>query len=252
MFALSRVLLLVTLKLSAGCDTLNALGFCKNGHSLSMSDFTKRRVVMVDTQVRPSDVTKFPIIEAMLYVAREDFVPASQREAAYVGENLDLGHGRVVLEPRTLAKMLDALAIDRTELVLDVGCCLGYSTAVIARMAQAVVAVEQDADMAEEAQEALMVAGADNAVVHEGALVEGAPQHGPYDVIIVQGGVGEMPPALVAQLKEGGRIAALFMNGQLGEVRLGHKRAGQIGWRLAFNAAAPILPGFAKHMTFTL
>jgi protein-L-isoaspartate(D-aspartate) O-methyltransferase len=217
-----------------------------------MSDFNQRRRMMVDTQVRPSDVTKFPIIDAMLSVAREDFVPGAKREAAYVGENLDLGQGRVLLEPRTLAKMLDALAVDRTELVLDVGCCLGYSTAVIARMAQAVVAVEQDADMAHEAQDALTAAGADNAVVHVGPLVEGAAQHGPYDVIVIQGGVGHVPDALAAQLKEGGRIIALFMKGQLGEVRLGHKRAGHIGWRLAFNATAPVLPGFGKEMTFTL
>ncbi|WP_299024106.1 protein-L-isoaspartate O-methyltransferase [uncultured Sulfitobacter sp.] len=216
-----------------------------------MTDFSQRRTMMVDTQVRPSDVTKFPIIDAMLSVAREDFVPTAQREAAYVGENLDLGQGRVLLEPRTLAKMLDALAIDGDELVLDVGCGLGYSTAVIARMAQAVVAVEQDEDMAREAQEALMTANADNAVVHHGELVAGAAQHGPYDVIVVQGGVTHIPASLTDQLKEDGRIVALFMDGVLGEVRLGHKRAGQISWRLAFNATAPVLPGFEREMTFT-
>ena len=215
-----------------------------------MTDFSKRRTMMVDTQVRPSDVTKFPIIDAILTVAREDFVPTAQREAAYVGENLNLGQGRVLLEPRSLAKMLDALAIDGDELVLDVGCALGYSTAVIARMAQAVVAVEQDEDMAREAQDALVAAGADNAVVHEGPLVEGAPQHGPYDVIVVQGGVADVPVVLVDQLKEGGRIAAMFMSGPLGEVRVGYKRASKISWRLAFNATAPILPGFEREMTF--
>jgi protein-L-isoaspartate(D-aspartate) O-methyltransferase len=217
-----------------------------------MTDFYKRRTMMVDTQVRPSDVTKFPIIEAMLHVAREDFVPVAQREAAYVGENIDLGQGRALLEPRSLAKMLDALAIDGDELVLDVGCGLGYSTAVIARMAQAVVAVEQDEDMAREAQDALMAAGADNAVVHEGLLTEGAPQHGPYDVIVVQGGVSDMPASLTDQLKEGGRIAALFMNNAVGEVRVGYKREGKISWRLAFNAGGPVLPGFEKELTFTL
>lgn len=215
-----------------------------------MTDFSKRRTMMVDTQVRPSDVTKFPIIDAMLTVAREDFVPAAQREAAYVGENLTLGQGRVLLEPRSLAKMLDILAIDGDELVLDVGCTFGYSTAVIARMAQAVVGVEEDADMAREAQDALVAAGADNAVVHEGSLVEGAPQHGPYDVIAIQGGVADVSAALLDQLKEGGRIAAMFMEGPLGEVRVGYKRAGKISWRLAFNATAPILPGFEKEMTF--
>ena len=75
---------------------------------------------MVDTQVRPSDVTKFPIIDAMLKVARENYVPVAKREAAYLGENLELGEGRIMLEPRTLAKMLDALAINGDELVLEV------------------------------------------------------------------------------------------------------------------------------------
>jgi len=216
-----------------------------------MTDYSKRRTMMVDTQVRPSDVTKFPIIDAMLTIAREDFVPTAKREAAYVGENLPLGQGRVLLEPRTLAKTLDALAINGDELVLDIGCATGYSTAVIARMAQAVVAVEQDEDMAREAQDALMAAGADNAVVHEGAMVAGAPQHGPYDVIVLQGGVTDVPSELTDQLKDGGRMAALFMDGVLGEVRVGTKRAGKISWRLAFNATAPLLPGFEKEMNFS-
>ncbi|AXI48797.1 protein-L-isoaspartate O-methyltransferase [Sulfitobacter sp. SK012] len=215
-----------------------------------MTDFAARRTVMVDTQVRPSDVTKFPIIDAMLHVAREDFVPARQREAAYVGENINLGQGRVVLEPRTLAKMLDVLAIDGSELVLDVGCAMGYSAAVIARMAEAVIAVEEDEAMAHEAQDALVAAGADNAMLHVGPLAAGAAQHGPYDVILVQGGVAKMPAALSDQLKEGGRIACIFMEGALGEVRVGYKRDGEISWRRAFNAGAPVLDGFLKEIEF--
>lgn len=215
-----------------------------------MSDFAARRTMMVDTQVRPSDVTKFPIIDAMLKVAREDFVPATKREAAYLGENLDLGQGRVLLDPRTLAKMLDALAIENNELVLDVGCAMGYSAAVIAHMSEAVVAVEADESMATEAQEALSAAGADNAAVHVGPLAEGAPQHGPYDVILVQGGVADVPETLTAQLKDGGRIACLFMVGALGEVRIGHKHGGKISWRMSFNAAAPVLDGFQKENAF--
>lgn len=207
---------------------------------------------MVDTQVRPSDVTKFPIIDAMLTVPREDFVPSAQREAAYMGENLDLGQGRVLLEPRTLAKMLDALAISNTEMVLDLGCAMGYSAAVIAHMAEAVVAVEEDEAMAREAQEALVAAGADNAVVHQGPLGDGAAKHGPYDVIIIQGGVQQVPSTLTDQLKEGGRIACLFMDGALGEVRLGHKRDGIVSWRMVFNASAPVIRGFEKDSVFTL
>ena len=91
-----------------------------------------------------------------------------------------------------------------------------------------------------------------NVIVHEGALASGAAEHGPYDVIAVQGGVEVMPAALTDQLKEGGRIAAVFMDGALGEVRLGYKTNGVVTWRLAFNAAAPVLDGFRKQTGFAL
>lgn len=217
-----------------------------------MTDYTARRTTMVDTQIRPSDVTKFPIIEAMLSIPREEFVPDNRREAAYVGENLDLGNGRVMLEPRTLAKMLDALDVQRNELVLDLGCGLGYSAAVVARLAEAVVAVESDEDLAREAQSILSREGADNVILHQGPLTEGAAQHGPYDVIMIQGAVAELPPAILEQLKDGGRIACLFMEGALGVVRIGYKRDGGISWRFAFNAGAPVLGGFEKQAAFSL
>lgn len=217
-----------------------------------MTDFLKRRVMMVDTQVRPSDVTKFPIIDAMLSVPREAFLPGSLREAAYMGENIDLGDGRVVLEPRTFAKMLDALAITGSEMVLDVGCAHGYSAAVMARMAELVVAVESDAAMVKEAAATLAEQNVDNAIVEEGPLTDGAPEHAPFDVMIIEGAVQSLPERLTDQLKEGGRICALFMDGALGEVKIGHKQDGQIYWRRAFNASAPILSGFEKQTAFTL
>ena len=217
-----------------------------------MTDYAARRTMMVDTQVRPSDVTKFPIIDAMLSVPREAFVPRELRETAYVGENVDLGGGRVVLDPRTLAKMLDALDIQGDELVLDIGSALGYSSAVIARMAEAVVAVEEDSAMIGESQDLLTENGADNVILHEGSLSEGAAEHGPYDVIILQGAVEHLPEGLTGQLKDGGRIACLFMEGALGAVRVGYKIDGHINWRFAFNAGAPVLPGFERHAAFTL
>ncbi|MBT8457176.1 MAG: protein-L-isoaspartate O-methyltransferase [Rhodobacteraceae bacterium] len=217
-----------------------------------MTDYAARRIMMVDTQVRPSDVTKFPIIEAMLTVPREAFVPSGRREAAYVGENLALGGGRVMLEPRTLAKMLDALDIQPDELVLDIGPGLGYSSAVIARLAEAVVAVEEDEDLASEAETALSEAGADNVALVQGALANGAAKHGPYDVIVVEGAVEEVPQAVIDQLKEGGRVAALFMEGALGVCRVGYRIDGAVTWRFAFNASAPVLPGFEKQKSFAL
>ncbi|GAB1363126.1 protein-L-isoaspartate O-methyltransferase [Rhodobacter sp.] len=217
-----------------------------------MSEFASRRMMMVDTQVRPSDVTKFPIIEAMLYVPREVYVPRDLQEAAYVGVNVEIAPGRVVLEARTLAKMLDALDILPGEIVLDLGCGLGYSAAVIARLAETVVAVEEDADLAAEAQRALSEEGVDNAVVVTGPLAAGAAKHGPYDVITVEGGIETLPQALADQLKEGGRIAAVFMEGALGTVKIGLKQGGRIDWRFSFNATAPILPGFARNRGFVL
>ncbi|WP_306116464.1 MULTISPECIES: protein-L-isoaspartate O-methyltransferase [unclassified Roseovarius] len=216
-----------------------------------MTDYTERRTMMVDTQIRPSDVTKFPIIDAMLSVPREAFVPRGLREAAYVGENIDLGGGRVMLEPRTLAKMLDALEIRGDELVLDIGSALGYSAAVMARMAEAVVAVEDNADMVAEATGLLVENGADNVILHEGPLTAGAPEHGPYDVITIQGAVEHLPEGLTDQLKDGGRIGCLFMEGALGVVRVGYKIDGRINWRFSFNAGAPVMPGFERHAAFT-
>lgn len=217
-----------------------------------MTDFAARRTMMVDTQVRPSDVTKFPIIDAMLSVRREKFVPSEQVEAAYVSENIEIAPNRVVLEPRTFAKLLDALNIEADELVLDVGAGLGYSSAVIARMAEAVIAVEEDESLAAEAQTTLSDEGVDNVVLHVGPLSEGAEKHGPYDVVLVQGGVAQVPDALLEQVKEGGRIGCVFMEGALGIVRVGYKIDGDVSWRFAFNAAAPVLPGFEKQAAFAL
>lgn len=216
-----------------------------------MPDFAARRTMMVDTQVRPNDVTKFPIIEAMLAIPREAYVPAPRREAAYVGETIEIEPGRWLLEPRNFAKMLDALDIQPSDLVLDVGAGLGYSAAVIARMAEAVVVLETEA-MAPKAEAHLSINDVDNAAVVAGPLTEGAAQHGPYDVIVIEGGVERMAPALEAQLKEGGRIAAIFMQGALGTVRIGRKIDGVVAWRDAFNAAAPVLSGFTCEKTFVL
>jgi protein-L-isoaspartate(D-aspartate) O-methyltransferase len=157
-----------------------------------------------------------------------------------------------VLEARTLAKMLDALDIQPGDLVLDVGCGLGYSAAVIGRLAEAVVAVEEDAALAAAAERALAEAGVDNVAVVTAPLTGGAPKHGPFDAITIEGGAEEVPEAILAQLKEGGRIACPFMEGALGTVKIGVKADGHVAWRTAFNAAAPVLPGFARPRRFAL
>lgn len=217
-----------------------------------MAEFAQRRITMVDTQVRPSDVTSFQVLDAMLSVPRELFVPSEQKDAAYAGVNVALGHGRVVLSPRTMAKLLQVADVQPDELVLDVGAGLGYSSALAACMAEAVIALEEDADLALEAERALSEASADNVAVINGALAEGASKHGPYDVVLIEGAVEDIPDALIDQLKVGGRIVAIFLEGALGTARVGYKDGQGVSWRFAFNAAAPVLPGFEKRREFAL
>jgi len=205
---------------------------------------------MVDTQIRPSDVTSFPILDAMLNVPREAYVPDAARDLAYLGGPIPLGGGRQLMEPRSIAKMLEALDVTPDEMVLEIGPGLGYTTALLARMAEAVVAVEEDDGLARDAEATLSEQSVDNAAVLTGPLVEGSARNGPYDAIVIFGGVEEMPPALIEQLREGGRIVAVFMSGPLGEVRLGRKVQGHVSWRMEFNATAPVLPGFERAPSF--
>lgn len=217
-----------------------------------MADYETLRTMMVDTQVRPADVTKFPVIDAMLSVPREDYVPEDKRDAAYVDDNVDLGDGRVMLEPRTMGKLLDALDIQPNEVVLDLGCGLGYSTALLSRLAEFVVAVEEDEGRVAEAQANLSAHDVDNAAVVQGTLAGGAAKQGPYDVIVLQGAAEHVPQALIDQIKDGGRMAVLFSDGALGTMRIGYKLDGGMTWRMAFNAGAPVMSGFERHQAFIL
>ncbi|WP_236951383.1 protein-L-isoaspartate O-methyltransferase family protein [Ketogulonicigenium robustum] len=217
----------------------------------AQNDLAQLRITMVDRQVRPSDVTAYPVIAAMLDLPREEFVPAALREVAYSGADLAIAPGRAMPEPRTLAKMVDALAVSQDDRVLVVGAGLGYGAALIARLAQSVVALEELPHLAAAAQQAL-ADHAPNARVLQGKLAEGAPENAPFDVILVEGGVNAVPVALSAQLAEGGRICAVFVQGGLGQVRVGTQQGGQIYWRLAFTAMLPVLPGFATSSEFAL
>ncbi len=215
-----------------------------------MTDYNTARTAMVDCQIRPSDVTKYPIIEAFLNTPRETYVPKNDRPIAYAGKHIALNKDRVLLDARTFAKMLDAVNVQPDELVLDLGCGLGYSTAIIATMAEAVVAVETDAEMVANASDILMEQSVDNAFVTTGDLTLGNAKNGPYDVIILQGSVEQVPDTLINQLKDGGRICAIFRDGSFGDCRIGYKTHKQLSWRTVFNASAPLINGFENKPEF--
>ncbi|MDO5658352.1 MAG: protein-L-isoaspartate O-methyltransferase [Paracoccus sp. (in: a-proteobacteria)] len=215
-----------------------------------MVDYAARRTMMVDTQIRPNEVTRYHVLEAFLNVPREAFLPPQASELAYLGENVPVAPGRILFEPRTIGKMLEALNVQPGELVMDLACGYGYASALLSRMAGAVVAVEDDAELVREAEARLAATDAHNVAVINAGLTTGAPAQGPFDAIFVGGAVEEIPDELIAQLRDGGRIVALFMEGQLGTVRLGHKIDGRVNWRYAFNASAPLLPGFVRQTGF--
>lgn len=216
-----------------------------------MTDFSAARTAMVDCQVRPSDVTKYPIIDAFLSTPRENFVPADKRAVAYVGEHIALSQDRYLLDARTFAKMLDALNVTTDDNILDLGCGLGYSTAILAKMSNFVVGVETDAELAEQAEANLSDAGIDNAYVMAGSLPQGASKHGPYDAIVFQGMIEAFPATLASQLKEGARVCAVYAENGASACKIGINRNGDITWRADFDATAPLLSEFAAERPFT-
>ncbi len=215
-----------------------------------MTDFAAARQAMVDCQVRPSDVTRYAIIEAMLWAPRELFVAKARRDVAYAGAEIELAPGRVLLEPRTFAKMLETANIGSQDLVLDLAPGTGYSTAVIARMAEAVIAIEPDAELAGPAQALLDNLEVDNAVISQGDPAAGDAAHGPYDVIFINGAIEALPEALGAQLKAGGRLVALFRQGGVGQCCVLTRAGAGVSRRYVFDADAPLLAGFEKVTDF--
>ena len=215
-----------------------------------MTDFRAARTAMVDCQVRPSDVTRYNIIEGMLAVPREEFVPTFAREVAYSGADIPLGDGRVILEPRVIGKMLDAAMIRPDETVLNISCGYGYTTALIARMAAVVVGVDQDEATAKAAVERLAAQEVVNSIIECGPLAEGSAQHGPYDVIFIEGAIETLPEGLYDQLKDDGRFVTIVSDGETSQCRIGTKTPTSVAWRRVFDATAPVLPGFARKKAF--
>ena len=215
-----------------------------------MIDFAAARKQMVDSQLLPNKVTDAHVIAAMSAVPREAFLPEGLRGVAYMDEDVQVGPGRYVIEPMVFARLLQAAAIRRTDAVLDVGCATGYSAAVLARIAGVVVAVEEDRSLAAQASASLATIGAENAAVITGPLAAGYAAQAPYDVIVLEGAVEEVPAALLDQLAEGGRLAVVLAGRGIGKATLYTRSAGVIGHRQLFDAGLPPLPGFAREAGF--
>lgn len=216
-----------------------------------MYDYAKARIAMVNSQIRPSDVTDVRIQDAMAEIPRELFLPKSQLSKAYADAEVALSDQRAMLRPREFAKLVQMLKVKDTDVVLDIGCGRGYSSAVLSRLAETVIGLEDaESKLAAKAGERLSKVGADNAVVVEGVLADGVPGQGPFDVIVVNGAVAKAAPAWLDQLAEGGRMAVIERDGAVGRAKLYTKVDGRIGERTVFDAAPPYLPGFEPEAGF--
>ena len=219
-----------------------------------MSDFSTARQKMVDGQVRPSDVTDSRIIDAMLAIPRETFVPDGQRSLAYLDLDVEVSGGgpakRFLLRPAVTAKMLQAAAIKETDQVLVVGCAYGYVAAVAARLAKRVTATECDSSLAAKATAALAASAVGNVTVKTAAVTDGDSASAPFDVILLNGATEIAPENLYRQLKEGGRLVGAF--GLVGPQRamVVTNSHGDFGHRALFDTAIPVLPGLERPAAF--
>jgi protein-L-isoaspartate(D-aspartate) O-methyltransferase len=215
-----------------------------------MFDATAARRHMVDGQIRTADVTNPSLIAAMRAVPRELFVPPAQATLAYSDGDINLGQGRALLRPIVLGKLIQGADLRPGDQVLDIGCGTGYCAAVLAHMGAAVVALEEDPDLARQAEAALAKAVAGQVAVVRGPLAAGWPAAAPYDLILLDGAIEVAPDALGRQLKPNGRLAAIFGRGPAAKAMIYRQIEGHLVGRPIFDAAAPLLPGFAAPPAF--
>jgi len=219
-----------------------------------MSGFSTARQNMVDCQVHPSDVTDIRILDAMLEVPREAFVPQSQRPLAYLDLDLDVSEGasvkRFLIAPAVTARMLQAAEIKDTDRVLVVGCATGYTAAVVAKFAGQVTATESDSSLVTKAKSALAGLGLGNVTVRVAAAADGDSADAPYDVIVLNGATEIIPEGLFRQLKEGGRLVGVFAATQPPRAMIVTHSRDDFGHRALFDAAAPVLPGLERVPAF--
>ncbi|MEQ1942748.1 protein-L-isoaspartate O-methyltransferase [Mesorhizobium sp. VNQ89] len=218
-------------------------------------DFTELRVKMVDGQLRTTDVTSHSLLGAMLSVPRELFVPDVRKALAYIDDDILLsGEGgseaRYLMEPAPFAKLVQLGEVGVGDKVLIVGAGTGYSAAVLSRMAGSVVALEGDAALADKAQATLAGLGCDNVTIVRGPLTAGHKDGAPYNFILVEGSVGELPEALLKQLADEGRLVVVEGRGAAAAARIYTKAEGIATGRRAFNAAVKPLPGFERVPAF--
>lgn len=214
-------------------------------------DFALARHNMVEGQIRTNKVTDPLVVEVLDVLERESFLPAALKKLAYIDEDLIVGRGRILMEPMVLARLMQFAAIEDTDVALVIGAATGYEAVAISKIASAVVAIESNADLQRLAAENMATQGADTVSLVKGELTQGHPGQGPYDVIFINGAVGELPSTLSEQLAEGGRMVFIQSSAGTGKAMLVSKAQGVVSQTELFDANVPALPEFAVKAHFS-
>ena len=218
-----------------------------------MTDFALARRNMVDGQLRPNRVNNALLLAVVGELPRERFLPDGMKSVAYSDEDVPLGNGRYLMEPMVLARLIQTLQAGPEDKALVVAAGPGYGAALLARLVKSVVAVEGDAGLASSADQTIKALGLGNVTLVTGQAEAGAALSGPYDVILIEGSVRQIPPAILEQLAEGGRLVTVLAGGPgaMGVAQLVVKEGGVTSGRPLFDAGTPVLPGFAPPARFT-
>jgi protein-L-isoaspartate(D-aspartate) O-methyltransferase len=216
-----------------------------------MFDYAAARQHMIDSQIRTNDVTDPAILASFRAIPREAFVPVAKRALSYSDVHIETDEGRYIMRPRDYSKLLEAADIASTDIVLDIACGRGYSTAVLAGLCDTVVGLEDSEERVNQATDLLTKAGITNAAVVKGDIKSGAREHGPFDVIAVNGSVSDVPTTWLDQLANGGRLLAIIQDGPIGRATVFNRSGDAVGERVVFDASVPALPSLVRAPEFT-
>jgi protein-L-isoaspartate(D-aspartate) O-methyltransferase len=216
-----------------------------------MTVYEAARIKMVENQLRPNKVTDGRVVDAFMRIRREAFVPERLRGLAYLDDDLPLGGGRTLMQPMVAARLLQAAMVKPKDTALVVGATVGYEAALLSLLARSVVALEPNAELARIGRSALVDHRIASVSYIEAPLRLGYRQRAPYDVILFGGAVEAIPAEIGAQLAEGGRMAAVLRpHSGIGRATLITRTGEVLAHRVMFDAATPLLPGFAEKPAF--